>query len=252
MTAFLIFIFGLIIGSFLNVLISRLPKRKSILGFSKCPECRKNIFWYDNIPVLSFLFLKGRCRGCKSKISLRYPLIELLTGFLFFLSLLIYGNNIPFLIYILFLISILTVIAFIDLKHFIIPDSLILAGFLVSFAFIFLTFDSSLLISHFYGLAFLGGFFLLLFLVSKGGWVGFGDVKLGALLGFVFGLKSAVDVFYFTFLIGFIIAIILLSFKKAGLKTRVPLGLIMAGASILFLLTKFSLLDLINAKLYGG
>ena len=256
---FFIFIFGLAIGSFLNVLIFRLPANKSILGFSKCRKCQKRIVWYDNIPILSFLILKGHCRGCKAKISFQYPLVELLTGFLFLISFFVYQENPFFLIYILFLISLLVAIAFIDLKHFVILDNLILAGFLISlFYFLLTTFyllpvDCHIISCGFknsiFGLSFFAGVYLFLFLISKGKWLGFGDVKMALWLGFVFGLKNSVDIFYLTFLIGFIFAIILLAFKKADLKTEIPLGTIMAGASILFLLSGFSLLDLINGDL---
>lgn len=255
---FLAFVFGLVIGSFLNVLIYRLPYKKSFLGRSSCLWCHKRINWSDNIPVISFLFLKGRCRKCRAKISWQYPTVELLAGFLFLISFLIYGSSPVILIYILFLISLLTVIGFIDLRNFIILDNLILTGFIGSFILIFLfyvscfkfqetvscSFNNSLL-----GMLFFAGIFLFLFLASKGKWLGFGDVKFAALLGFVFGLEDSIDIFYLTFLIGFFIAIILLVLKRADLKTQVPLGSIMGAASILFLLTGFSVLDLINSEL---
>lgn len=269
MMNFLIFILGLVIGSFLNVLIFRLPRpeiskyRNTVRGRSFCPNCQKTISWHDNIPLISFLFLKGRCRNCKSKISRQYPLVELFTAFLFFISFLIYGQNPVFLLYVLFLISLFTVIAAIDLKHFLILDSLVLIGFLVSLLyFLFFTaipqpafggaepstntfyFSSAL-----YGLLFFAGIFLLLFLASRGRWLGFGDVKLAALLGFIFGLEGAVNIFYLTFLSGFIVAIILLVLKKADLKTQIPLGSIMAGSSILFLLSGFNILDLMDSEL---
>ena len=250
---FLVFVFGLAIGSFLNVLIYRLPYKKSFLGRSFCLRCRKRISWSDNIPVISFFFLRGRCRNCKARISWQYPAVELLTGFLFLISSLIYGLSPILLIYVLFLVSLLIVIAFIDLKNLIIPDSLISFGFIVSIFSIpqFLDCgvvscsikDSSL------GALFFAGVFLFLFLISKGRWLGFGDVKFAALLGFIFGLKNSIDIFYLTFLIGFFIAIILLGLKKADFKTEVPLGSIMGAASILFLLTGFSILGLVNSEL---
>lgn len=248
---FFIFIFGLIIGSFLNVLILRLPGNKSILGFSECPKCKKRIVWYDNIPLLSFLVLKGRCRGCKAAISFQYPLVELLTGILFLISLFIYRNAPVLLIYILFLISLLVTIAFIDLKHFVILDSLIIAGFIVSLCYSLfnIRYWSTSFYDSFFGMLFFAGIFTFLFLISKGKWIGFGDVKMALWLGFTFGLKDAVDIFYLTFLIGFIFVIILLGFKKADLKTKIPLGTLMAGASILFLLSNFSILDLIGIGL---
>ncbi|TSC90927.1 MAG: leader peptidase (prepilin peptidase) / N-methyltransferase [Parcubacteria group bacterium Gr01-1014_2] len=258
--AVFIFLFGLTIGSFLNVLIFRLPENKSILGFSKCRKCKKRIAWPDNIPILSFLLLRGRCRNCNSKISFQYPLVELLTSLLFLISFFVYGENPLPLIYILFLVSLLIVIAFIDFKHFLILDSLILSGFIVSALLIFnfqlsiFNFPNCEIINCFFkdafwGASFFAGIYLFLFLISRGKWLGFGDVKLAALLGFTMGLKNSVDIFYLTFLIGFIFAIILLVFKKAGLKTEMPLGTLMAGASILFLLSGFSFLDLINSEL---
>lgn len=245
----LIFIFGLAIGSFLNVLIARLPKKESILGYSRCPKCQKRISWQENIPVLSFFLLGGRCRNCDSKISLQYPFIELLTGFLFLFSFLRYGGNPIYLVYILFLISMFIVVAFIDLKHLVILDSLILIGFIVSFLFILLTSDFLLLTSGLYGLLFFAGIFLFLFLITKGKGIGLGDVKMAGWLGFVFGLESSISVFYLTFFIGFIWAIILLASKKAGLKSKVALGSLMALTSILFLLSGFSPLDFINSEL---
>lgn len=249
MVGLLIFIFGLAIGSFLNVLICRLPQKESILGYSRCPKCRKRISWLENIPVLSFFILRGRCRNCGSKISFQYPLIESLTGFLFLTAFLKYGDNPVFLIYILFLISLLIAIAFIDLKHLLILDSLVLAGFIISFIFIFSTLRSPTLLSHFYGLLFFGGIILFLFLITGGKGIGLGDVKLAGWLGFVFGLENSISIFYLTFFIGFILAIILLASKKAGLKSKVPLGSLMALASILFLLSGFNLLDFINIEL---
>ncbi len=255
---FLIFILGLAIGSFLNVLIHRLPKKESILGFSKCFSCRRSIAWNDNIPIVSFFLLRGRCRNCGSKISWQYLLVESLTGFLFLAAFLAYGDNPVFLIYVLFLVSLLIVIAVIDLKRFVILDSLILTGFLVSlFYFLIFTFyfpsDCSIVSCSFgsslFGVLFFAGVFLSIFLASGGRWIGFGDVKLAALLGFVFGFSGSVSVFYLTFFIGFIIAIILLGLKKADLKSEIPLGSIMSAAAILFLLSGFNLLKSMNADL---
>ena len=262
MVGLLIFIFGLAIGSFLNVLIIRLPQpeiskyRNIVGGYSRCPKCQKMISWYENIPVLSFLFLRGRCRHCRSSISWQYPIVELLTGFLFLFSFLIYGNHPVFLVYVLFLISLLIVIAFIDLKHLLILDSLILAGFIVSLLFIFLASSFQLPASslqtpasNFYGLLFFGGILLFLFLITKGRGIGLGDVKMAGWLGFVFGFENSINIFYLTFFIGFIWAIILLVSKKAGLKSKVPLGSLMALASVLFLLSGFNPLDFINSEL---
>ncbi len=255
MAVFFIFIFGLAVGSFLNVLIHRLPKGESILGFSKCQHCRRTIYWSDNIPVLSFLILKGKCRHCGQEISWQYPLVELLTGFLFLFSFWVYPEEPIFLIYILFLMSLLVVIGLIDLKKFLILDSLILTGLIGSLIFMFLFNVSCLKFQELtscsfrdslFGVLFFAGLFLLIFLMSKGRGIGFGDVKFSALLGFIFGLINSINLFYLTFLIGFIIAIILLAFKKSDLKTEIPLGSIMAGTGILLLLSGFNLFGIID------
>lgn len=253
-----VFILGLTIGSFLNVLIFRLPKNRSILGFSRCPYCQKKIAWHDNIPVISFFLLRGRCRNCRSRISLQYPLVELLTGFLFLFSFWIYGSDLIFLIYILFFTSLFIVVATVDFKHFLILDELILAGFIGSLIFIFLfrvsclTFNGVLSCSlkdSLSGVLFFAGILLFLFLISRGKWIGFGDVKLAALIGFIFGLGDTINIFYQTFLLGFILAIILLILKRADLKTRIPLGSLISVATIFFLLSGFNLLELIDSDL---
>ena len=182
-------------------------------------------------------------------------MVELLTGFLFLVSFQAYGTNPISLGFILFFISLLIVIAFIDFNEFIILDALILAGFAISVLLIFnFQFSNCRIIScsvtdSLSGILFFAGIFLLLFLISKGKWLGFGDVKLAALLGFIFGLEGAVNIFYLTFFAGFIIAIMLLVLKRAGLKTKIQLGSFMSAAAISFLLSGFNLLDLIDAEL---
>src|SRR5215475_11681927 len=139
-------LFGLAIGSFLNVCIARLPHNQSVVHpRSRCPKCQKWIAWYDNVPVLSYLFLGGRCRSCKTKISVRYPTIELLTGGLSVLIYLKFGLSVEWGIFLVFT-SALVVLAFIDIDHRILPDSITLngiwAGVLVS---VFLAMPSPLL-----------------------------------------------------------------------------------------------------------
>ena len=131
-------------GSFLNVLIYRLPRSLKLAGRSFCPKCKKKILWYDNIPLLSFIFLKGKCHHCHSPISVQYPLVELLTGLLFLLTVFLFPklitnyqlpitNYFLLLAYYLFLISSLIVIFFTDLKHQIIPDQVIYPTILITF-----------------------------------------------------------------------------------------------------------------------
>lgn len=254
-------IFGLIIGSFLNVLILRLPKYQSILGRSKCPNCKKEIKWFDNIPVLSFIILKGVCRFCKKKISRQYPMIEILTAIIFLLLYLTQKENLFFLIFTLIFSSLLIVIGFIDLKNSIILDKTIVFGFLISIIyFLILNFKtknpecdilSCSLLNSLLGILFFGGIFFAIYLSSNGRLLGFGDVKLATLLGFTFGFKNSIELFCSTFSFGFIIAMILLTLKKVDLKTKIPLGSIMAGTSIFFLATNFRILDIFKIHLYS-
>jgi len=211
---------------------------------------------------LSFFILKRRCRNCKEKISWQYPTIEGLTALLFLWLFLIYQKDLPFLIYSLFLVSLFIVIGTVDLKRFIILDKALIFGFLISLLYLLLnsfayleskncgvvscSFKSSL-----YGILFFAGIFFTIFLISSGRWLGFGDVKLSALVGLIFGLKNSINLFYLTFLFGSILAIMLISLKKVDLKSKIPLGTIISGSIIFFLITKFNFIDWLD-KLSGG
>ena len=125
-------IIGLAVGSFLNVIIYRLPHNKSIVRQrSKCTGCGTQIAWYDNIPVLSYILILGKCRNCKAAISIRYPLIELICGLMTIMLLSIYGLSLEFIVIVL-LCYMLIAITFIDVDHFIIPNEFIIFGLAVS------------------------------------------------------------------------------------------------------------------------
>lgn len=220
----IVFIFGLIVGSFLNVLIYRLPRG---LSFAKsrsfCPKCKAKISWYDNIPLLSFVLIRGRCRFCKKPISVRYPAVELLTGVLFFLS---YLSHLSFLSYLLF--SGLIVIFFTDLKHKIIPDEIVFPLIILfSLRQIVLLFSLSPVTYHLSPiLSALGsfGFFLFLYLITKGKGMGFGDVKLAFLMGLVLGFPNVIFALYIAFLTGALTGVILILVGKARLKGVIAFG----------------------------
>jgi len=132
------FVFGAVAGSFLNVCIFRLPKAESVVTPpSHCPHCNYQIRWYDNIPVFSYLLLKGKCRGCKAAISIQYPLVELLNGFLTAALFFRFGLSATFAALFIFC-SALVVITFIDLEHQIIPDEISLPGIILGFVFSFI------------------------------------------------------------------------------------------------------------------
>jgi leader peptidase (prepilin peptidase)/N-methyltransferase len=225
--ALLIFIFGLIIGSFLNVCIYRIPRGESIAWpGSHCPKCNHDLKWYDNIPLLSYVLLRGKCRYCKGVISIRYPLVELLNALIYNLVYLKFGFGTDFIFYSL-TFSILLAIVFIDLKEMIIPDSLVVAILALSVihkgANYFLYGISPQLISSILGLVAAGGLFAAIVLVSGGG-MGGGDVTLIGVLGFVLGFKYIFLNIFLSFILGAVISIVLLAVKIKKRKDPVPFG----------------------------
>lgn len=232
----ILFTLGLIIGSFLNVVIYRINTSKSLGGRSACMSCRNQLCWFELIPLFSFLGLKGRCRNCKTKISLQYPLVEFLTGTLFVSIFLKFQTLLlvePFIFLITFLyyaimFSILMVIVIYDLKHKIIPDILSFTfGFLAFVGLFFFTHDGLYLhIPTVFDL--LSGVltalpFFLLWLLSKGAWMGLGDAKLALGLGWFVGISFALSALALSFWIGTIVGLYLIFFKKGyGMKSEIP------------------------------
>ncbi len=245
----LFFVFGLIVGSFLNVVIFRWNSGKSLGGRSGCLACQKKLSWYELFPVFSYLFLKGRCKDCKTKISIQYPIVELITGIIFaglFLKfqLLFQINIIDFaiiFIYYAFIFSLLIVIAVYDLKHKIISDKLVLIFSIVTFlGLFFITLFG--FYPHWPSLwDFLSGIiialpFALLWLVSKGAWMGLGDAKLAVGLGWLLGLMQALSGLVLAFWSGALVGIILLIVsKKHSMKSEIPFApFLVLGAILAF------------------
>lgn len=223
----LIFIYGLIIGSFLNVLIYRIPREESIAWpGSHCTSCNHSLSWYDNIPLFSYLVLKGKCRYCKTKILSLYPIVESLNAVIYIIMYLKFGFGLDFIFYSL-MSSILLAVIFIDLKEMIIPDSLVLSILALSIIHkalnYFLYGISPNLISSFLGLLVAGGLFLAIVIISRGG-MGGGDVTLIGALGFVLGFKYIFLCIFLSFILGAIISIILLATKIKKRKDPIPFG----------------------------
>jgi leader peptidase (prepilin peptidase)/N-methyltransferase len=226
--------FGLIIGSFLNVVIARLPERRSLWApRSACPVCGSAIAWRDNIPLLSFLALRGRCRACATPIPWRYPLVEALTAALFTLAWLVYGGNPVDFVIAAGLLAALVAITAIDLRYLIIPDSItlpgILAGFLASLV------SQRLSRAESVGGILLGGaLFVVVILLSRGG-MGGGDLKLGAMLGAFLGWKALLVALFVAVALGGLAAAGLLASGKLARKDAVPFGpfLAIGGAAAL-------------------
>ena len=252
----LVFLIGLAVGSFLNVCTYRLPRKESLLyPPSHCPLCGKLIKWYDNIPLVSFLILKGKCRSCTSPILWRYPLVEGITGALFLFS---FISHRPFssalfilllrdLVFIVFLIPIF----FIDLEKQIIPNTLsyplIILG--LPFALVSGSFLSSLM-----GVGLGAGLFLVIRIVAffflKQESMGAGDVKLAAGIGSFLGWSQALLSFFLSFLLGAIISVFLLAFHIKRRRDRIPFAPFLVLASFISLYFGSELLRLYESLLY--
>lgn len=241
--AYLLFFLGLSIGSFLNVLIYRLPNGLRLAGRSICPHCKKKIAWHDNIPLLSFVLLRGKCRQCRSPIGWQYPAVELATGVLFVLVFLLLGiknqelriMDLVTLGYYLFIISALIAIFFADLRYGIIPDKIVYPLIVLSLVYLLLI-HYSLFITHFLSAFGAFAFLLLLFLITRGRGMGFGDVKLAFLIGLFLGFPKIVIVLYVAFLTGAAVSLILVLWgKKKFSGGTIPFGpFLVFGAFVAF------------------
>lgn len=223
----LIFLYGLLIGSFLNVCIYRLPREESVVfPSSHCPKCGENLRWYDNIPLFSYLALRGRCRYCRVTISSQYPLIELLNGLLYLFIYFYYGFSLEFIFYAL-VFSTLICIALIDLKEMIIPDILVLILFSLAIVYKLLNYIlygvALNILDSLLGLLVGGGIFLLILILSKGG-MGDGDITLMAALGFILGFRLVFLNILLAFILGAFISLFLLGFKIKSKKDPIPFG----------------------------
>lgn len=257
-----IFLLGLIFGSFLNCMIFRLHEEKSLWGRSFCPKCQKQIAWYDNIPLLSFLFLWGECRHCHRKISFEHPLVEFVVGVLFVLAFLVEYkvfifsstsglwfdffdlNYFIFLIRDFFVISIMVIIFIYDFKWYLILDVITLPAVAILFIFdVFMMYYGkahnldfiswrNLSISVIIGV----GFFLAQYLVSKGKWIGGGDIRLGLLMGVIFDWPYTLLAIMLAYIFGSFIGIYLLLTKKKEWSSKLPLGVFLSTATIIVLL----------------
>ena len=224
-------VFGLCLGSFLNVVVWRLPRRESLVRpASHCPGCGETIRWYDNVPVVSWLVLQGRCRACGTRISPRYILVESLTGVAFALAMWRFGAGWPLLIAWAF-IAAMVAIAFIDYDHMIIPSWIVFPGALVGLGASIALHPQRWWV---YLVAAAGGaaFFFLLVLFWPGGGMGMGDVYMAVFMGAVLG-TSVLVAFFTAFLLGSLLGIYLLLVLKRSRKTKVPFGPFLAVGAVL-------------------
>ena len=232
----LILILGLLIGSFLNVLIDRLPKGEQLLkGRSRCDFCKKTLRWFELIPLFSFLLQHGRCLRCHKKLSIQYPLVELATGIGFVVLYFLSSHNLTVLLSYSLIFSSLLVIFVSDLKYQIIPDSMVVVGILG----VILQGDSlqfpqgvTLWISAFVASL----LFYLIWVITKGKSMGFGDVKLAFLLGLLLGYPKIVVALYTAFLTGATLGVILILKGKRTLKSKIAFGPFLIAGTLIALL----------------
>lgn len=255
--SFIVLILGLILGSFATSLTWRIPKGISIAdGRSKCPRCGHLIHFYDNIPVISYLILRGKCRNCKNKIPVRYPLIELTMGLLFLGAFLLSTNcmnggyyfcsmnaylgqlALPFLLFNVFLIFAIFIV---DMEHQIIPDELVFIGWIATIA-VFFMFDDGFYFRLLSG-ALAACFLLFLNLITRGRGMGLGDVKFALYGGMFFKPIDAVVWIFLSFIIGSVVGVGMIATKQTNFGRRIAFGPFLCLSLIicLVLVNKFNL-----------
>ncbi len=248
MTILFIFILGTLLGSFINALVYRLHNNLNfVLARSHCPKCQHTLAWQELIPIVSFLRQKGRCTSCQQKISWQYPVVEILTGILFVL---IYQTkildwqltqtNFSELLYIsgLFVFTVWLVIIFVyDFKYYLILDKITLPAMALAFVWqLAMDFSLAHIINILLAATVGGGFFLLQFLVSKGKWIGGGDIRLGVLMGLLLGLPQVLVALMLAYIIGAVIAVFMVLLKKKRWGEQIPFGTFLTIGTFIALL----------------
>lgn len=253
-----IFAFGVSVGSFLNVLADRLPKGEDVTSDrSRCDFCRKTLGFWDLVPIFSYLFLLGKCRYCHKKLSIAYLLTEIITGLGFVY---IWENlkNFPLpsptpvsLLFSFFIFSVLLVIFLADLKYLIIPNGVLIPGIIGTIIYRFIYTPQNLfpyLLAGVLGFAFL----YLIYLVTKGKGMGFGDVKYALLMGLLLGYPDFIIAFYLAFLTGAAVGVILLLGKKARFGQHIAFGPFLVLSTVITFLCKEKLLTIFLNLLFPG
>jgi len=248
-------LFGAIIGSFLNVVILRLPEKNASIVFpaSHCPKCLTPLSWYENIPVLSYITLRGKCAHCHTSISLQYPAVEILTGLFAAAICCKFNLSIQTGAYFLFGTALIVIIV-IDIHHQIIPDIISLPGILLGFLFSFinsgLTWQSSLT-----GLLLGGGvLYTIAFIYSllrKQDGMGGGDIKLLAMIGAWLGWQSLPFVILISSVTGSITGLIAMKWQKKGGNTRIPFGPFLSGGALLYIFYSEKILHFYHLYITG-
>ncbi|HLC99503.1 MAG TPA: prepilin peptidase [Patescibacteria group bacterium] len=241
------FLFGTAIGSFLNVVVLRAPRNISIVSDrSHCPRCKHKLAAWDLVPVFSFLFLRGRCRYCKKKISWQYPLVEASLGIIFIAGFFVFGVSVQFFLFAVYS-SFLVAIFILDYTKYIIPDFLSVPAMLAALAgsfIIVLTNRQTFTISDFSAIAgnlgwavlIGGGFFLAQFLISRGRWVGGGDIRLGVVMGLMLGFPVIIAALGLAYVVGAFWSLGLMAMKRKTIKDALPFGTFLTFSTVVCLL----------------
>ena len=227
----IIFVFGAVVGSFLNVVILRLNTGQSVVsGRSKCFNCAKKLKWHELLPIASFVFLRGKCSACKAKISWQYPAVETITGIIFVL-LFQQTQNIFGFSFLVLIFSFLIIIAVYDYRHQIVPNLFVWIFNGLAFIGLFRIFNWNNLLAGFI----LFAFFALLWGVSRGRWMGFGDAKLALGIGWLLGITKGIAAITLAFWVGAIVGVLLiyLNKNKYGLKSSIAFGPFMILGTII-------------------
>jgi len=248
MEIFFVFLSGLIIGSFLNSVIYRLEVGGSIARErSRCPKCGHILAWYELVPLFSFAVQRGQCRTCGERVSWQYPMVELAAGLLFALAyrqspgFILPSANFQFSIYnlqflyLFFILASLLIIFVFDLKHYIIPNKVLYPLIGVALSHIFLAAPIFLPAHPFLSALSSAGFFLSIFILSRGEWIGFGDVKFGVFMGLFLGFPNFLVALFFSYVLGALIGGVLLLYQRKTFKSQIPFGpFLIAGTLIAY------------------
>ncbi|MBI3492710.1 MAG: prepilin peptidase [Acidobacteria bacterium] len=222
--------FGAVVGSFLNVCIYRLPLGKSVVWpTSACPHCSRALVWYENIPVLSYLALGGRCRTCRVSIGVQYPIVEALAAAMFVLAWWLYGPSLLLVSRLMFGCALIVLFA-IDLKHHLLPNAITLPGIVVGFAFSFFVEPGwvASLIGILAGGGALYGVAEIYYRVRREEGLGMGDVKMLAMIGAFVGWKLTLVALMMASLSGSVIGLVIIASRRGGMKYALPFGTFLA------------------------
>lgn len=231
MLAILAFIIGVSLGSFINVVVIRLAVNEKINGRSHCRDCGAQLAWYHNIPLLSYIFLRGKCASCRQHISWQYPIVEATAGILFLLGVYVMpiGDWLWLITFWVLAAYCLTLFLF-DFKYKVLPDVVTLSGAVVIFILNLLR--GLPLTNLLLAAAIAAGFFAVQYFISRGKWLGSGDIRLGALMGLSLGWPKVAAALIISYWVGALVGVILILFKNYGPKSEIAFGTLLTVSTV--------------------